>query len=194
MFRRAGVAVEMSSGLRAGADTAQMRRTPGRTRRFGRDRSGASAVEFAIVAFPFIVLVLGLFEVALISFGSFVLDSATDQASRLIRTGQASNFNKEQFRQAVCDRLTSPIGCDASLKIDVQKFSNFSSIQLAEPLDKDGKVRSDFAFDPGGKSEVVVVRVFYEWPLIGKVPGGMGNMPNGNYMMISTSTFRNEPF
>lgn len=175
-------------------DAASSAPRPAKAVRFRRDCSGASAVEFAIVAFPFIVLLLGLLEVALISVGSFILDSATEQAARLIRTGQASSFNAAQFRQAVCDRLTTPIDCSENLKIDVQKFSNFSSIELTQPVDDDGNVISDFGFNPGGTGEVVVVRVFYEWPLIGKVPGGIGNLENGNYMMISTAAFRNEPF
>lgn len=162
--------------------------------KFGKDQNGASAVEFAIVAFPFIALLLCLIEVAMIAFTNFMLDNATDQAARLIRTGQATGFSAGQFKQAICDRITAPIDCGASLRVDVKKYQNFTSVALTQPLDAQGNVRESFAFEPGQGGDVIVVRVFYEWPLIAKVISGLDNMANGNHMMISTAAFRNEPF
>ena len=80
--------------------------------------------------------------------------------------------------------------------MDVRTFEDFSSTDFSTPTDGDGDLDdSNFTFDPGGAGDVVVVRVFYDWPLLG--PGminGLANMP-GNRRLISAATaFRNEPF
>ena len=47
-------------------------------RGFGRDRSGPSALEFALVAAPLILMLLALLEVGAVFFGNFILESATN--------------------------------------------------------------------------------------------------------------------
>ena len=70
--------------------TASTRQVIGVLRRFRRDPSGASAVEFALIAFPLILLLLAALEVGIVYFANFALENATSQGARLIRTGQAS--------------------------------------------------------------------------------------------------------
>ena len=65
---------------------------PGREN-LARSESGATAVEFALVAAPFLALLVGLFQTALVFFAGRVLDETTEQASRYIMTGQAQNAN-----------------------------------------------------------------------------------------------------
>jgi hypothetical protein len=84
--------------------------------------------------------------------------------------------------------------CAAGLKLDVQRFDDFTGINLSDPLTPQGELRDDFGFDPGNGGDVVVVRAFYEWNLIAKFPGGLGNMPSGGRLLVATAAFRNEPF
>jgi Flp pilus assembly protein TadG len=143
-------------------------------RRFGRDASGASALEFALVALPFILLLFGVLEVGLVYFANFSLENATAQGARLIRTGQAQTggYDAARFKTEVCKYLSSPVTC-AGLKIDVRHYANFAV---------------------GG--DVVVVRTFYEWELAAKLPKeiGLSNMNNGDRLLVATAAFRNEPF
>ncbi|MGE0610872.1 MAG: TadE/TadG family type IV pilus assembly protein [Hyphomicrobiales bacterium] len=162
-----------------------------------RDESGASAVEFGIIAVPFFALMLSLIEVALVFFGGFTLENAVDRAGRLIRTGQAQlqGLGQEQFKQMVCENVLALFNCNANLKIEVVRFPSFQGINLGNPLDGSGNLKDDFDYEPGNGGDVVVVRAFYEWDLIANLPGvGMGNMPNGSRLMVATTTFRNEPF
>lgn len=165
-------------------------------RRLRGDRSGATAVEFGIVAAPFFALMLALIEVSLVFFANFTLENAVDQAGRLIRTGQAQQqgFSEDQFKQSVCQNVTGVYDCIGGLKIDVQKFDSFGGIDMSDPLDANGELRDDFSFDPGNAGDVIVVRAFYEWNLIANFPGGLGNMPGGGRLLVATTTFRNEPF
>ena len=54
----------------------------------GDDESGFTAVEFAIVAMPFVMLLFGILSVCLYFFTNFTMENAVWQAARAIRTGQ----------------------------------------------------------------------------------------------------------
>ena len=165
--------------------------------RFRRDRSGASALEFALVAFPLILLLLAALEVGIVYFANFSLENATAQGARLIRTGQAQSqkFDAAQFKSEVCKHLSPPISC-SGVRLDVQHFSKFGDASLTSPLDGNGNLKTSFAYEPGDPSEVVIVRAFYEWSVTAKLPKqiGLSNMPNGNRLLAATAAFRNEPY
>ncbi len=168
-------------------------------RRFSGDRSGASALEFALLAVPTVLTLLAIIEVALVYFATFNLESATARGARLIRTGQAQNqkFDAGQFKNEVCKYIVAPLTCDG-LRLDVRHYASFTNAasNLTNPLDGSGNLNSNFSYDPGAGGDVVVVRAFYEWPLMAKLPQAisLGNMANGDRLLIATAAFRNEPF
>jgi Flp pilus assembly protein TadG len=166
-------------------------------RQFGRDRSGASALEFALVAVPLILLLLVILQLGLVFLGTYMLEHATAQGARLIRTGQAQaqGFDATAFKTEVCKHLTAPLSC-TGLKLDVRRFTSFSSTELTDPLDAGGAMKTNFNYDPGNGGDVVVVRGFYEFdiPRLFPVEIRMGNMQGGSRILIATAAFRNEPF
>ena len=72
-------------------------------RRFTRHQKGAAAVEFALVATPFLALLFAIIESALVFFAGQMLESAASDAGRMIMTGQAQlergDFQKHDLRQ-----------------------------------------------------------------------------------------------
>lgn len=172
-------------------------RIKARAARFARDRKGATAVEFAFVAAPFFVLVFAILEIALIFFASAIIEEAVADAARDIRTGelQSSGQSEADFRALICARMQGVGDCDR-LSIDVRTFENFASTQFDPPIDPDGELDdSGFSFNPGGAEDIVVVRVFYDWPLMG--PGalnGLANLPGNRRLIASATAFRNEPY
>ena len=168
-------------------------------RRFCRDGGGASAIEFAIVAMPLILILFAVLEVGLIYFANFSLENAAAQGARLIRTGQAQtqSFDAAKFKSEVCKYVSPPITC-GGLKLDVRHYSNFGGAgsNLTNPLDSNGNLKTTFSYDPGVGGDVVVVRAFYELDLIAMLPNqiGLGNMTNGDRLLMATVAFRNEPF
>lgn len=166
-------------------------------RGFGRDTSGATAVEFGLIALPFIAAMFAVLETALVFFAQQTLETATSTAARMIRTGQAqaSGFSATDFRDEVCSRTASLFDCTNGLKVDVQTFPNFGSVDLNPPLDGDGNLSSNMNYTPGNGGDIVLVRAYYEWPIYIRLLGlDLSNMPNGKRLMAATAAFRNEPF
>ena len=172
------------------------RRVAGHAGRFGRDRSGASALEFAIVATPLILLLLAVLQVSLVYFANSSLEGAIDRGARLVRTGQAQKFNAQQFKTEVCKHLGAPLTCD-DLMLDVRSYPSFGGAagNLAEPPGADGKPK-DYGFDPGEAEDVVVVRGFYPLDIGSVLPSdiNLSNMEGGGRLLTATAAFRNEPF
>lgn len=163
------------------------------------DNRGVAAVEFALVAVPFLFLLMGIMEVALLFAVSTALENGINEASRSIRTGEFQNSGgtASTFRNAVCSELLGLLPCDENLFIDVRTFDSFGNSSDESPIDPDTQQLNDddFQFNPGEREEVVVARVFYEWELI--TPGLTAPLVNlaGNRRLIrSTTAFRNEPF
>ena len=163
---------------------------------FRRDRSGATAIEFGLVALPFTALMFAVLETAIVLFANHALDTATGDAARLIRTGQAQQqgFSADAFRQKICDSASILFDCD-SIKVDVQRYPTFGTVDLSTPLDENGNFVDNARYLPGNGGDVVVVRAFYEWPVVVKLMGhDLTNTPSGRRLLAATAAFRNEPF
>ncbi len=166
-------------------------------RRFRRSDEGASAVEFALIAAPFFIILFGLLEVCMIFIISTTLEHGVAEAARQIRTGQIqeSGSGEAEFKQLVCDNTFGLLDCTSRLKVDVKVFDNFAAADDSDPL-QDGEVDDgSLEFDPGGGDDIVLARVLYEWELITPVLSAPLSNMNGNKRLLrATLAFRNEPF
>jgi Flp pilus assembly protein TadG len=165
--------------------------------RFTRDESGATIVEFAIVAVPFFLLIFAILEIGLVLWATFELENATEEAGRLIRTGQVfdQSISESELRTRVCDRTTILFDCEAKLRLDVRSGQNFAGLSPPTALDGDDNLADNFTYTPGGSNNVVLITTFYEWPLINLISeAGFGNMGSGNRLLRASSVFRSEPF
>lgn len=162
---------------------------------FRRDREGTTAIEFAIVAMPFLALIFAILEFGLAFFVNRVLDNAVFESARLIKTGQAKQFSETQFKDAVCERLTDFLCNEDRLDIDVRAFSSFAAISLPELTDEDGNFNDNSSYTASSGGQIVVVRVIYRWPMFTSLlqtsAGDTGNMER---LLTSAAVFRNEPF
>lgn len=164
--------------------------------RFRRDKKGATAIEFALVALPFFTIIFAIIEHSLLYFGTQTLDNAMMVTSRLIRTGQAQTqgLDEGQFRALVCAEIDFLMSCDDRLKIDVRPFNNFN-ITPPSPLDANGNFANNQTFTPGAGGQIVLVRIFYSWPMLTPFfSDALSSMSGGNRMLQSSAAFRNEPF
>lgn len=193
----------MIQAIRAGLSHRTKRLIPARllrietVRRFARGDDGIAAVEFGIVAAPFLALMFAIMETAIVFFASQTLETAVADSARLIMTGQAqqSSFTQQQFKNAVCAKILGLFDCANGIKIDVKTYTSFSSISSAKPIDATGKLLTNFGYTPGNPGDIVVVRLMYEWPIYVSLLGfNLADMSSGKRLIIATAAFRNEPY
>jgi Flp pilus assembly protein TadG len=178
------------------ARAAWLRRVP-LIRRFVRERDGATAIEFGLVAAPFLAMVFAIMETAIIFFAGQTLETAGADSARLIMTGQAQTqgFSQNQFKQAVCGKIHGLFKCDAGLQVDVRTYTGFSQINTGKPIKADGTLDNNFVYQPGGPGDIVVVRLIYQWPVYVSLLGlNLGDMSGNKRLLVSTVAFRNEPY
>ncbi|OYU78196.1 MAG: hypothetical protein CFE32_02605 [Alphaproteobacteria bacterium PA3] len=180
-----------------------------RNRRTKQGRRGAAAVEFAMVATPFVFMLFGIFETMMIFFVQTTLEAAIAEEARKIRTGQAQSLaapiTKAQFKANVCARMMGLANCGTRLFVQVQNqpINGTLPTPWADGTLTPGSA-ADEPYEATAANAIVVVRGYYVWPLI--TPGISNAMRNfsdtsnggtlGNYNRIiaATSAFRNEPF
>jgi Flp pilus assembly protein TadG len=177
-------------------------------RRWQGEQSGATAIEFGMVALPFVLLLFGILSVCLYFFTTFTLENAVWHAARAIRTGQvqqsqgdyaAATTNEDRkklFKKAMCTRAPSFFDCLGKAVVIVQSNANFGNI--TEPKCATNGVITEeatAAFDAGNASSVVLVTVCYPWDFGGKLPFiHLGNLKNGALLMQASVAFRTEPY
>ena len=172
-------------------------------RRFRRNRQGSAAVEFALIAPIFFVLLFAIIETAIVFFAGQVLEIGVQDAGRLIYTSQvqAAGTTAVAFKQSICDRVAVMFACDANLYIDVRSYAAGTPIIITDPIDGAGNFVNNFVYQPppNGSDSTVVVRAFYQWPLIvtGIMSGLSYNIANINRgtsnskrLLAATAAFR----
>jgi len=174
-----------------------LRHTP--LRRLVRNQDGVAAIEFGMVAAPFLGLLFAISELGLVFFAGQTLETATADSARLILTGQAVGFDATTFKTQVCSRLHGMFGdtnsCAANLMIQVQNLQkNFADLPPKPAPDPiTGKYPPD-AYDGGGPGCVIVVRVMYVWRVYATLGFNLADVAPGKRLLMATAAFRNEPY
>ena len=166
-------------------------------RRFGRAQSGAAALEFGLVAVPFLALTFAIMETALVFFSGQTLEAAAAASARLIMTGQAqtSGFSATAFKQAVCNQIFGLFDCANGVTVDVKSYTSFAAINMTPPVTNGQLDTTNVAYTPGGPGDIVVVTLYYQWPIYVTLLGDkLDNLNGGNRLLVATNVFRNEPY
>jgi Flp pilus assembly protein TadG len=167
---------------------------------FARDERGVTLIEFAILAIPFFTIITATIETAMVFFAGQILDSAVEDASRLVRTGQAQaqGFSVDDFRDYMCSYTFGLFDCSA-IRIKVTGVGSFGSAQLGPAVQTCTETECTWAFDntfaAGSRRQVIQVSAYYRWPLIFNMPYfNLRNQPDNYRLLAATRVFRNEPF
>ena len=161
--------------------------------RLKQDKSASAAVEFALLAIPFLTILMAMLETGYFYFIAVLLEGATAEAGRQIRTGniQQSAAPIEAFKEQLCNNMFNVVACN-DLRVDVRNFAQFSAANPPAIENNNG----DETFAPGAAGDVVVARVIYEFQFITPFLGQLLNN-NGESearLLVSSAAFRNEPF
>ncbi|MGY8710333.1 pilus assembly protein [Bradyrhizobium sp. 18BD] len=177
-------------------------------RRFRSNRRGSAAVEFALVAPMFFALLFAIIESALMFFAGQVLETITQNSARVVLTGQAQSGSvsvcavsgasapctQATFKTYVCNQIPALFDCN-SLYVDVTSFSSFSAVTLPSHIDSAGNFDTTMGYSPGSAGDIVVVRLFYQWPLFVTGLGyNISNLAGSKRLLVATAAFKNEPY
>ena len=168
---------------------------------FARHQGGAVAVEFGLLAIPFFMIVGAILETSLMFLSSQVLETAVQDSSRLIRTGQVQTegLDAAAFRTRLCDRTFGLFGDCSGVFIDVAPLDDFNAATISPPVNQtcvsDCPWVGTQRYQTGSRNSYVLVQAYYRWPvLLNFAAFGMSSLPDGTRLLGSASTFRNEPF
>lgn len=174
-----------------------------KARRFAFDRSGASAVEFAIVAPVFLMFMFATFEVGWFYFVNSMVDGATTNAARILRTGQAQKVEMssgEFFNQIVCPKVEVFGDCSSRLTVEVKKYDKFADMaaDAGAPFicrDASQSEIDDIPYDPGGESQIVRIRLCFLYDTLNPAIGmSLAQNELGQRKVTATYVLRTEPF
>ncbi len=181
--------------------------------RFCRARSGATAVEFGLVALPLLALLGACFENGLVSWEQEILQQAVIEAGRQIYTGsfQTSNAGTNdaatligRFRTAIC---TQPSGAPrvtiftcANVRISVTQAASYAGATTASPVAINSSGVSDWnpnfqSYTCGGASSIMVVQAAVDIPVFFSLLGSAtANLPNKRRALQAATVFKVEPY
>ncbi|HEV7257522.1 MAG TPA: TadE/TadG family type IV pilus assembly protein [Bosea sp. (in: a-proteobacteria)] len=173
--------------------------------RFRRSQDGATAVEFAFIAFPFLLVLAAILETAMMFWTSQTLEEAVSQTSRRLLTGEShtrytgtSAANTVAFRNDVCAASSALVDC-SKLVIDVRTYNSFANaktgIDGSNPISAGGLNTTGFGFNQSQPQQIVVVRAVLEYPLFFTTwSSSLVNIGSGRRGIVATTAFRAEPF
>ncbi len=169
----------------------------GIARRFMRRQDGAAAVEFALVAAPFLALTFAILETAMVFFAGQTLEAAASDSARMIMTGEAQTkgFSAADFKTQVCNRIFGLFDCTNGVYVDVKTYNTFSTVNTAAPVNNGQLNTGSMTYTPGGPGDIVRVSLYYQWPIyVSMLGNSLANLNGGNRLLAATAVFRVEPY
>jgi Flp pilus assembly protein TadG len=166
------------------------------------DRRGVAAVEFAMLALPFIALLGVVAESGVVVLAQQTLDVSVDRASRLLRTGEFQDRADgsdpaQRLRQLMCGNSSLFFAC-RDVRLDVTRAETFKGSQVSEPYDTQTRTVSQsfgtqFQCPTGDdviaiRAAVPILRLFAFLDFTGR------RLADNRQLLVSTVIFRAEAY
>ena len=149
-----------------------------------------------MIGVPFVMMMFAILELGLIFVLYSVLENATLETGRLIRTGQAAQqgmTTDTAFKTAMCSRMSIfRADCMTRATVDVREVPDFEA--PGDPIS--GKIfdKGSLGYSNGQPGSLMLVRVWYSQPLLTTyLAQGLSRMGDGASLLTTTTAFRNEP-
>jgi Flp pilus assembly protein TadG len=172
--------------------------------RFLGDRRGSTAIEFAMLALPFALLVFAILESCISFAGQEVMANITDDIARQLRTGQLrqTDIAGNKLRDMICTRLEIMVANTCpGLLVDLRAFATFDDAAKAgfkisgADIVLTGTTDTTFQVQTGLAESKNMLRVFYKWPVMTDfMASSMANIEGGKTLHFASVTWQNEPF
>ena len=171
-------------------------------RRIIKSEGGAAAVEFALVAFPFFMVMGCICETGLMLFTEYSIQAGVQDAARQIRTGQAQNssMSADNFKSKICEITGIVIDCESKLTVYVRPAASFTALAGVMPNFMNVGAKPDGTPNPtsyscGAPEQAAGVLATYDWKFTMPFMTFLGNFNGGKTRRLyGIAIFQNEPF
>jgi Flp pilus assembly protein TadG len=166
-------------------------------RRFITQRDAGTTLEFGLLVAPFVAGLFAILQTAIVFFAGQTLETAASASARLIFTGQAqlNGWTAAQFKQQVCDQIHGIFNCSSGVYVDVETYPSFTAVNLGVPVANGVFNASNLGYNPGGPGDIVMLRLYYQYPVFVNLLGfNLGSLNGGLDLFAATAVFRNEPY
>jgi Flp pilus assembly protein TadG len=165
--------------------------------RFIRQSGATTTLEFGLLAAPFVAGMFAILQTALVFFAGQTLETAAAKSARLILTGQAqtNGWTAAQFKAQVCAQIAGIFNCNSGVSVDVETYSSFAAINLGMPVSNGNFNAAALGYNPGGPGDIVMLRLYYQYPVFVNLLGfNLSNLNGGYDLFAATAVFKNEPY
>lgn len=186
------------------APSTRLRRAGTGLARFGRAEQGATAVEFGILALPFLLIIFAILEIGMVLWTSEVLDNAVASAARKIYTGEfqsdSTNANKTSaqmqsaFKANMCAAVTALFDCESDVSVDVRNAASFGGATPPSPVANGAYDTSGYGYQSIGPKQIAVVTASLEFKSLMPFATTTTSLSNGNRLIVATAVFITEPY
>jgi len=139
-----------------------------------------------------------IIETGVIFFATTMLQNATADTARLIRTGQLSGtLTAAQIRTNVCSEVYGLISdCGTALQVDLRAYTSFTSASYPTVTQSNGTL--DFTklqIQAVADCSIVLLRTFYSWSIMTPLMTPfLQSGTSGKALLTSSAAFRTEPY
>jgi len=165
-------------------------------RAFTKDRKGSAAIEFAILALPFFVVIFAIAEIAVMYFVDSGLDAALHKTVRQVRVGVAKSgaWDSNKFKDVLCSELAYSFGCATKIKVRATVITDMSSVTRVSGINS-GSLNVTEDFNLGDSGSYVLVQAFLPWdPTFKLYAISSDRLSDGSYVLGAAELIKNEPF
>ena len=171
-------------------------------RRIIKSENGAAAVEFALVSFPFFMIMGCVCETGIMLFTEYSIQAGVQEAARQIKTGQAQNASMSagDFKTKICEITGIVFDCESDLTVYVRPANDFSTLATVMPSYLNVGAKPDgspnpTSYDCGGPEQAAAVLATYDWKFTMPFMTFLGNFDgNKKRRLYGLAIFQNEPF
>lgn len=177
-------------------------------RRLGRDRQGATVVEFALVSLPLVAILLGITDLGYRMYLGSVVEGAVHRAARMATVGGVTPQAVDEYIRG----QLSAFSHNAEIEIEKSNYYEYSGINRQEKLVRDNGVPDVYDADDcfedlngngirdavagrdglGGSDDIVYYKVTATFQRILPFTNILGLSPTQTVQ--STTVLRNQPF
>lgn len=178
-------------------------------RSFLHDERGTAAIEFVFIIPVVMLIFMASFESSLYMARHVMLERSVDIVVRDIRLGKLDDLTPAQLKERICETsalVNTVSACIDSMRVWMQPIDTANFAMVAPPrscIDRGQPINTNIEnnaaeFRFGSDNEIMLLRVcLKEEPMFPTTVIGAGLIADGendgNYALITTSVFVNEP-